>query len=136
MSAMHEPKPTPGHEQPQRPVIVPHDGWLEVRLSVERTCAGNREGCVQLLAPIVRQHGVDRVLVVCTDAVDNIDRIEAYWTGEAIARLLSGVRLAIAVTRRSVDYLEDFAAGIARDRGSDVRYFGDLDAAKRWLLSP
>mgnify|MGYP000090061096 CR=1 FL=1 len=132
---MQEPERTPAREPPQRPVLVAHDGWLEVRLSVERTCAGNREGCVQLLAPIVRQHGVDRLLVVCTDSVDTIDRIEAYWTGEAIARLLSGVRIAIAVTRRSVDYLEDFAAGIARERGGDVRYFNDLDAAKRWLLA-
>lgn len=131
---MQEPnRASPGHE-PERPVIVSHDGWLEVRLSVERTCAGNREGCVQLLAPVVRQRGVDRVLVVCTDAADKIDRIEAYWTGEAIARLMSGVRLAIAVTRRSVDYLEDFAAGIARERGCEVRYFNDRDAALRWLL--
>jgi hypothetical protein len=34
-----------------------------------------------------------------------------------------------------VTYLEDFAASIARERGSDVRYFDDVDVARRWLLA-
>lgn len=118
-----------------RPVIVEYRDHLEIRLSVQRTCPRHREGCVALVAPLVRARGVQRLLVVCTDPSDTIDRIEAYWTGEALARLLANVRVAIAVPLRPVDYLEDFAATVARQRGGEVRYFGDVDAARRWLLA-
>ena len=118
-----------------RPVIISHPDHLEVRLSVRRTCPRHREGCVALIAPVVRAHHASRLLVVCMDPEDTIDRVEAYWTGEAIARLLAGVRVAIAIVHRPVAYLEDFAASIARDRGADVRYFDDAAMATRWLLS-
>lgn len=133
---MHEPVESGanGNDGGDRPVLVEHPDYLEVRLSVQRTCPRHREGCVALLAPVVRARDVKRLLVVCVDREDTIDRVEAYWTGEAIARLLTGVRIAIAVTRRPVDYLEDFAAGVARGRGTDVRYFDDVDQATRWLL--
>ncbi|HET7842659.1 MAG TPA: hypothetical protein VFL14_00800 [Xanthomonadales bacterium] len=117
-----------------RPVLVEHHDHLEVRLSVQRTCPRHREGCVAMLAPLVRARSASRLLVVCTDPSDTIDRVEAYWTGDAIARLLADVRIAIAVTRRPVDYLEDFAAMVARERGTDVRYFEDVEVARRWLL--
>jgi hypothetical protein len=134
---MHEPGSTRNDEQDRsdRPTIVAHADFLEVRISVQRTCPKHREGCVELLAPIVRARGATRVLVVCLDPMDTIDRVEAYWTGEAIARLLRGVRIAIAVQQRPVAYLEDFAANIARERGADVRYFDDPVIAARWLLN-
>lgn len=135
--AMHEPGRIgkPDDDGGSRPVIVAHPDHLEVRISVQRTCPQHREGCVELLAPIVRARNAARVLVVCLDPMDTIDRVEAYWTGEAIARLLVGVRLAIAVQHRPVAYLEDFAANIARERGADVRYFDDPEIARRWLLA-
>jgi hypothetical protein len=134
-AAMHEPGRTGDVDEngSSRPVIVSHPDYLEVRLSVQRTCPKSREGCVELLAPIVRARNATRVLVVCVDPMDTIDRVEAYWTGEAIARLLMGVRIAIAVQHRPVAYLEDFAANIARERGADVRYFDDPAIALRWL---
>lgn len=122
--------------QPDRPVLVAHPGYLEVRLSVQRTCPRNHEGCLRLIAPLVHEHGARRLLLVCTDPTDTLDRVAAYWTGEAIARLLASVRVAIAVIRRPIDYLEDFAAIVARQRGSDVRYFDNLDEAVRWLRQP
>lgn len=122
--------------QPVKPVapVFERDGYVEVHMLPGSRAAASEQARVDQIAAIVARHSAVRVLVVCEDPDSRLERDEAYWLGDSIARRLSQVRTAIAITARPLDEGDDFSARIARDRGAVVRYFDDVGAAERWLL--
>lgn len=114
--------------------VFERDGYLEVHMLPGSRAAASEQARVDQIAAIVAQHDAKRVLVVCEDPDSHLERAEAYWFGDSIARRLAHVRIAIAVTARPLDEGDEFGARVARDRGAVIRYFDDVGAATRWIM--
>lgn len=129
MQASHRPA-----HRPARPEIVEHDDYLEVLLVPGPGTPRSKQARIDAVAALASERGKDRVLVVCEDPGSHLERDEAYWLGDTLGRRLAQVRTAIAITARPVDYLDDYSARVARERGAAVRYFDTITGARRWLL--
>lgn len=110
------------------------DGYLEVRAPPDSLQDVSKLDTVEMVAALVRDRDATRLLFICEDSNPSPEGVAAYAYGDALARKLVGVRTAIAVVARPIEYFEDFAAHIAQKSGMDLRYFTDIEAARRWLV--
>ncbi len=117
--------------------VSERDGYLELVVHPETLEVMGKTDLVTLIAPVVRETGSTRLLVVCeVPEVHLSGGFEAYKLGESLGRALTDVRTAIVIPGRPIEPLEDFAAHVAEQHGADVHYFTELDGATRWLLDP
>lgn len=94
------------------------------------------EGFVDVLARASARFGIKPILVVCDDPHAHVRLEDAYRVGIEIATRLNTRRVAIALRGRRASEADHFVELVAANRGSDVRYFEDVAAARRWLLAP
>jgi hypothetical protein len=89
-------------------------------------------GFIQLVAEALARFGRKPLLVVCDGPAKSIETLEAYDNGLKLASIVR-TRIAIVLGGRDptdADRLTDLAA---TNRGTPVRSFPDLAAAKAWL---
>jgi hypothetical protein len=94
------------------------------------------EGFVDVLARASARFGIKPILVVCDDPRADVRLEDAYRVGIDIATRLRTRRVAIALRGRRPSEAEHFIELVAANRGTDVRYFADVAAARLWLLAP
>ena len=94
------------------------------------------EGFVDVLARASARYGMKPILVMCDDPHADVRLEDAYRVGVDIATRLRTRRVAIALRGRRPAEAEHFIELVAANRGTDVRYFADVAAARLWLLAP
>ena len=93
------------------------------------------EDFVDVLVRASARHGMKPILVVCEDPHADVRLGDAYRVAVDIARQLPARRVAIALRGRAPSEAEHFVELVAANRGTDVRYFADVGAARAWLLA-
>jgi hypothetical protein len=91
-----------------------------------------RPGVIQLVADAFARFDRKPLLVVCDGPAESIELLQAYDNGLKLASIVR-TRIAIVLGGRDptdADRLTDLAA---TNRGTRVRSFRDLPAAKAWL---
>ena len=92
------------------------------------------EGFVDVLARASARYGMKPILVVCDDPYSDVSLEDAYRIGIEIGARLPARRVAIALRGRRASEADRFIELVAANRGTDVRYFEEVSAARRWLL--
>jgi hypothetical protein len=91
-----------------------------------------RPGFIQLVDDALARFGRKPLLLVCDGPAESIELFQAYDNGLKLASIVR-TRIAIVLGGRDptdADRLTDLAA---TNRGTQVRSFRDLPAAKAWL---
>jgi hypothetical protein len=89
-------------------------------------------GFIGTVADALRRFGAKPLLVVCDAPAQSVGFTQAYDNGLALSSIMRS-RIAIVLGGRAptdADRLTDLVAG---NRGTEVRSFQDLPAAKAWL---
>jgi hypothetical protein len=92
------------------------------------------EGFVEVLARASARYGLKPILVVCDDFHSDVSVDDAYRIGIEIGTRFPAQRVAIALRGRRASEADRFIELVAGNRGTDVRYFESVPAARRWLL--
>ena len=124
---------SPCHPAVMEPEITDRGSHLEVLTAAARL---RGEGFVDVLARASARYGTKPILVVCDDPHADVGLEDAYRVGVDIATRLRTRRVAIALRGRRPSEAEQFIELVAANRGTDVRYFADVAAARLWLLGP
>ena len=121
------------HAAVMEPEITDRGSHLEVLTAAAKL---RGEGFVDVLARASARFGIKPILVVCDDPHADVRLEDAYRVGIDIATRLRARRVAIALRGRRPSEADHFVELVAANRGSDVRYFEDVAAARGWLLGP
>lgn len=113
------------------PEITDRGSHLEV-LTAAAILRG--EGFVDVLARASMRFGPKPILVVCDDPERHVSLDDAYRLGTEIGARLPARRVAIALRGRRASEADRLTELVAANRGTDVRYFENVSAARRWLL--
>jgi hypothetical protein len=113
--------------------ITDRGSYLEVFTAAAKL---RSEGFVDVLARASARFGIKPILLVCDDPHGEVRLEDAYRVGIDIATRLRARRVAIALRGRRASEADRFVELVAANRGSDVRYFEDVVAARLWLLGP
>lgn len=122
----------PCHARVMESEITDRGSHLEVFTAAAKL---RTEGFVDVLARASARFGMKPILVMCDDPHADVRLEDAYRVGIDIATRLPGRRVAIALRGRRTSEADHFVELVAANRGSDVRYFEDIEAARRWLLA-
>jgi hypothetical protein len=109
--------------------LLDHGTHIEVVIGPAALC---HPGFAQIVANALAQFGRKPLLVVCEGPAETVELLQAYDNGLQLASIAC-TRIAIALGGRDptdTDRLTDLAA---TNRGTQVRSFRDLPAAKAWL---
>jgi len=113
------------------PEITDRGSHLEVLTAAAKL---RGEGFVDVLARASARFGVKPILVVCDDPDRDVSLDDAYRLGTEIGARVPARRVAIALRGRRASEAERFVELVAANRGTDVRYFENVPAARSWLL--
>ncbi len=113
--------------------ITDRGSHLEVFTAAARL---RSESFVDVLARASARFGIKPILVICDDPHADVRLEDAYRVGTEIATRLRAGRVAIALRGRRASEADHFVELVAANRGSDVRFFEDVGAARQWLLRP
>ena len=114
---------------------TPRDGYLEIILDEALLCSRGHDDCVTAVKQAARRFRARRLMLVCHDH-DNVSSLsDAYSIGRKVADDGRGLRVCIVLTGRSVKAIDHFAETVAANRGGSLRYFDNVEHARRWLLA-
>jgi hypothetical protein len=93
-----------------------------------------------LLANILKECGTRRCNLLLIDILsvknDQISTFERYKMGLGAASMSGGVRRMATVARPDQIDPQHFGETVARNRGMNIRIFGEVEPAQAWLLQP
>jgi hypothetical protein len=104
---------------------------IRIRAHGQRSPAEMRE-TLATIARLHKEHGVNRVLGDAREQLTRLTLGEAYDLGKYEAETLGG-RVRIAVVLSAKSEMLDFLETVAVNRGGQLSYFTDFDAAQWWL---
>ena len=114
----------------EEPVIEDRRSHLEVSLFAQ---GFSETPFVDVLATATRRFGQKPILVICNDPAHAIHTTRAYDVGVELSAKLPSSRIAIVLTRRKSSSVDHFTELVAENRGTDVRYFENVEEARSWL---
>ena len=111
--------------------ISPGDRYIRIH-STGRPSLDEMKRTLSELLDLSHQCGINTVLVDSRERSEHPPLVDIYSGGEAVANTLKGdYRVAVLVRKLSADHA--FFENVAVNRGADLAYFEDEDAALRWL---
>ena len=96
--------------------------------------SGNAEEKWNRIGQLCRQHGVAKVLVEADRPERRLDTGAAFDAGRVLAEHMSGLSVAICFHDYDFDDLSSFFKTVAQNRGVNLEFFSDVDAALSWLV--
>ena len=85
------------------------------------------------IATLCRDNGIHKVLVEAERPERRLDTMSAFDSGRVLAENTSGLTIAICFLNYEFDDLSAFFKTVAQNRGVNLDFFSDLDAARKWL---
>jgi len=112
------------------PLIEDRGSHVEVALSAK---GFSETSFVDVLAAAGMRFGPKPILVICNDAGHAISTLRAYDVGVELSAKLPFSRIAIVLTQRKSSSADRFTELVAENRGTEVRYFENVEQARSWL---
>jgi hypothetical protein len=111
-----------------------HADYIHVQLApgYELTAAGNTE-LILAISDVCARQGQRRVLVEGTIAARRMGTMDAFGTGSLAGSMLTGMSIACCFYGYQPDQQTQFFKDVAHNRGVRIEFFGDREAALRWL---
>jgi hypothetical protein len=87
---------------------------------------------IEMVAAALARFGAKPLLVVCDGPAESVGVVQAYDNGRKLASIMRA-RVAIVLGGREPTEADRLTDLVAANRGSELRSFADLQAAKAWL---
>ena len=114
--------------------LTPHPEYIHVQLAPGYEI--RPEGTTQLtlaLSDVCTRQGQRRFLIEGTIARREMGTMDSFGFGSLLGSMLTGTSLACCLYGYAPDQQSQFFRDVAQNRGVRVEFFGDRDAALRWL---
>lgn len=85
------------------------------------------------IGELCHQFNCGKVLVEADDPRREMGTIDAFESGVEAAEIYPGLSIAICFHNYEPDETSDLFITAARNRGARVKFFSDIETAKRWL---
>lgn len=85
------------------------------------------------IGELCRQYGCKKVLVEADAPRREMGTIDAFESGVEAAEVYPGLTVAICFSDYEPDETSDLFVTAARNRGARVKFFSEIETAKRWL---
>jgi len=114
--------------------MTPYADYLHIELApgYEITPGGMTE-LTLAIADIAGRQGQRRVLVEGTVARREMGTMDSFGQGSLMGSMLTGMSLACCLYGYAQDQQTRFFKDVAQNRGVRIEFFGERDAALRWL---
>jgi len=114
--------------------LTPNADYLQVELAPGYEI--NPDGTAQLLTAIsdvCTRQGQRRVLIEGTVSRRSMGTMDSFSLGSLLGSMLPGVSLACCLYGYAADQQTQFFKDVSQNRGVRVEFFGNREAALRWL---
>jgi hypothetical protein len=114
--------------------LTPHADYLHVALAPGYEI--HPQGATELMksvSDVCTRQGQRRVLIEGTVATRYVATMDSFAIGALAGSMLAGVSLACCFYGYQPDGKSQFFKDVAQNRGLRVEFFGERDAALRWL---
>jgi hypothetical protein len=114
--------------------LTPHADYIHVELApgYEIRPAGTTE-LMMAISDVCTRQGHRRALIEGTIARREMGTMDSFGLGSLAGSMLTGVSLACCFYGYKPDQQTQFFKDVAQNRGVRIEFFGDRDAALRWL---
>jgi hypothetical protein len=114
--------------------LTPHADYIHVELAPGYEI--KPDGTTQLtlaISDVCSRQGQRRVLIEGTVARRQMGTMDSFGLGSLIGTMLTGISLACCFYGYTPDQQTQFFKDVAQNRGVRVEFFGNREAALRWL---
>lgn len=111
-----------------------HEDYIHVELApgYELTPEGNSE-LILAISDVCARQGQRRVLIEGTVAARRMGTMDSFGAGSLIGSMLTGTQVACCFYGYQPDQQTQFFKDVAHNRGVRIEFFGEREAALRWL---